>query len=242
MLKKIFGPIVSKFIVDKVKDKLQDIVKDDEKTITEETQEEILHVKTELKFDTEHVISKELMEQYNFSSIPEPEIINPEGKKTAILVDDVLFTDIMYRSDLKKMKEQYNVDPYHDFKMVKCLGEYAGFQAYKYAVLEGNKVDIGVLDITLGHNFFVGESMCVEVDGIDIAYHIKQINPEFNFLLCTAHTLNTSNTTIERYNNKLKDGLDLTIKDCYLNKNSHRVDNFYLLLYGCNTEGNSNDS
>lgn len=233
MIKDTIMKMLSKLVVDKVQSKLADIVKDDTVTeqVTQDNVEDTTSKPTELLFDNNHVITKELMDEYDYSNIPEPEILNPDGKITAIVVDDVAFTDIMYRHDLKKMVEQYGVEPYKDFKMVKFLGDYAGFQAYKYVVLEGNKVDLGVLDITLGHTFCVKDRMCVEVDGIDIAYHLKQACPDFKFLLCTAHTLNLNNSTIERYATKLKDSLGINIQSVYLNKNSYRVDKFYHLLY-----------
>ena len=225
MIKETIMKMVSKFVVKKVQDKLTEVTKEDNK----EVKEDITH--TELLNDNKTVVTKEIMEQYDYSSIPEPEILNPDAPRTAILVDDILFTDIMYRHDLKKMIAQYGCAPYQDYKMVKCLGDYAGFQAYKYVVLEGNKIDVGVLDLTLGHNFCIQDRLCTEVDGVDIAYYIKQACPDFKFLLCTAHTMNLNNSTIERYYNKLKDSLGIDLKHVYLNKNSYRVDKFYQLLY-----------
>lgn len=231
MIKETIMKMVSKFVVKKVQDRLTEVIKEDNKEVGEVTEAKEELTVTELLFDNKTVITKEMLEQFDYSSIPEPEILNPDAPRTAILVDDIVFTDIMYRHDLKKMVEQYGCAPYQDYKMVKCLGDYAGFQAYKYVVLEGNKIDVGVLDITLGHNFCIQDRMCVEVDGVDIAYHIKQACPDFKFLLCTAHTLNLNNTTIERYYNKLKDSLGIDLKSVYLNKNSYRVDKFYQLLY-----------
>ena len=225
MIKETIMKMVSKFVVKKVQDKLTEVTKEDNK----EVKEDITH--TEPLIDNKTVVTKEIMEQYDYSSIPEPEILNPDAPRTAILVDDILFTDIMYRHDLKKMTAQYGCAPYQDYKMVKCLGDYAGFQAYKYVVLEGNKIDVGVLDLTLGHNFCIQDRLCTEVDGVDIAYHIKQACPDFKFLLCTAHTMNLNNSTIERYYNKLKDSLGIDLRSVYINKNSYRVDKFYQLLY-----------
>lgn len=225
MVKELIGKFITKYAKKQI-DKLTN-------TVTEEPNKKTEDPMMNYIYDPTSTPSNEMfLNAVDYNSIPEPEIINPGGKKTLILVDDVVYTDIMYRQDAKKMATQYNVDPYSDIKMVKCLGEKAGFQAYKYAVIDGNPVDFGVLDITLGHQLRVMDSYYMEVDGIDVARFIKEKNPNFKFLLCTAHTLNKTNSIITKYDSKVEKHLGGKLEDYYLNKNSYRVDKFYLLVYG----------
>lgn len=228
MLKEKILGMLNKFVIKKVTEKLNNVISESNEHDTEAEK-----LKEQYIYDPTNTPSKELMESIDYTSIKEPVILNPEGKYTVMLVDDVDVTDIMYRQDMKKMTEVHGVDPYKDFKLVKCLGNQAGFQAYKYVILEGNKVDFGVCDITLGHQLRVLDGYYMEIDGIDIAYYIKQANPNFKFLLCTAHTLNNNNSTITKYNNKIKKNFPgKELKDFYLNKNSYRIDKFYDLTYG----------
>lgn len=183
-------------------------------------------------YDVTDIASKELIHSVNFNLIPDPIILNPDGPQVMILIDDIECTDLMYKQDIISMESTYNVTPYKDFKVIKCLGKDAGYIAYKYVVLNGNKVNKGVIDITLGHNVRNKDGFYVDIDGIDIAWHIKECNPNFEFILSTAHTLNTKNTVINKYNAKCEKHFNRPLKDYYLNKNSYRVDRFYMLAYG----------
>ena len=228
MLKEKLLVFLNKFIIKKVKTKLDNITENIDNTSVNEEEK----LKNQFLYDPISTPSHELMNGIDYDTIKQPEILNPDGKKTIIVVDDVVVTDILYRTDLKKMAQAYNVTPYEDFKIVKCIGDKAGFQAYKYVVLEGNTVDYGVLDITLGHQVRVLDGYYMELDGIDIAKFILEKCPDFKFLLCTAHTLNKSNSTITKYDNKVSKYLGGQLENYYLNKNSHRVDKFYNLIYG----------
>lgn len=162
--------------------------------------------------------------------IPEPTIINPDKSKTLIIVDDIEYTDVLYTNDIEKIKDKYNIDVNNDYKIVLAVGYYAGYIAYKY--MQNNKVDCAILDITLGHQLHVIDTWFMEMDGIDIAYFLKQTNPDIKFMLCTAHSLNMNSTTISTYNNKCLRHFEHPLEYFYVNKNSDRVEVIKELLYG----------
>lgn len=226
MIKEYLGNVFKKLIVKKVKDKLDNLIEEDKEN-------EVDDKKMDYIYDPTLIPTRDIIETIDFSTIQQPIILNDDlNKPTVIVIDDVACTDIMYKQDIKKMSEIYHVDPYKDFRLIKCIGEQAGLQAYKYAVIENNKIDYGIIDITLGHQLRVMDGYYMEMDGIDVAYYLKQVNPNFNFLLCTAHTLNRNNSVITKYDNKMIKNFNTKLETYYLNKNSYRVDKFYQLVYG----------
>ena len=160
---------------------------------------------------------------------PEPIIDNPDGKKCIIIVDDVEYTEILYRGDLEILKQKYGNDFLNDCKIVWCLGVDAGYIAYDYAVNKKNKVDLGILDITLGHSLLT-ENGRIAVDGIDIGMFISETNPDFLFLLCTAHTCDKTNQIISKYMKKTEKYFNKTLESLYLNKNDRTPESFYNLI------------
>lgn len=159
----------------------------------------------------------------------EPKIDNPDGKKTIIIVDDVEYTEILYNGDLNIVKQRYGQDFLDDYKIVWCLGEDAGYIAYDYVVNKNNKVDIGILDITLGHSL-VTENGRIAVDGIDIGMYITEVCPEFLFVLCTAHTCDKTNQIVSKYMKKTEKYFNKTLESLYLNKNNRTPESFYNLI------------
>ena len=195
-------------------------------TTTEQT--EIPKVK-KINID-DYPIDPALLINFDYNLVPEPVIEgNVDGKKI-ILVDDVVQTNILYTIDIKKINQLYSVDFLKEFCLVKCFGQYAGFTAYKYAVLEKHQVDYGIFDLTLGHIINVDNNI-LEVDGIDICYAIKQVSPKMNFLLCTAHTLNKNSLTMKKFSKKCLNGLNVKLSSRYMNKNSDRYSRIGSMVY-----------
>lgn len=181
-------------------------------------------------YDKTNSPTDEMMSRIDYESIGEPEIINPEGNKTLLLLDDIPYTQLLYMEDVKKIKNEFDFDIYKEYKIVRCLGPEAGFLAYKYFVIDKNPCDIGILDITLGHRVNVTGSWFMELDGIDIAGYITKLNNNFKFLLCTAHTMNKNNYMVNTYNNKCKKIFGKELDAYYLNKNSDRHISIYDLI------------
>lgn len=181
-------------------------------------------------YDKTNSPTHEMMLKMDYSNLGEVEIVNPDKKKTILTLDDILYTDMLYREDVRKIKEKYGLDVYNDYKVVRCLGPNAGLLAYKYFIIDKNPCDYGILDITLGQQINVTGSWFMELDGIDIAKYILELNPNFKFVLCTAHTINKTNYIVNTYNNKCKKVFGKELDAFYLNKNSERFETIYKLL------------
>lgn len=174
----------------------------------------------------------DMFKNIDWSKVPDPEIDNPDAKESILLLDDINFTDMLYEEDFNKIKKNNNLDITKEYKLVKCLGEQAGFMAYKYSVINKNSVDFGILDITLGNRIKINDEWMMELDGIDIAKYLSEVNPNFKYVLCTAHTLNKSASTIKTYNEKCKKIFGYEMDQVYLNKNIDRYETIYKLLKG----------
>lgn len=196
--------------------------------VTEEKIKKDLEIK-EFVYDRTLTFKPYMLQELDYSKIPAPEIINPEAQVTVIIVDDIEHAGILYKNDFEKLKDKKIIDT-DGLKIVRCLGQDAGFMAYKYAVIERNPVDYGILDITLGHKIRVFDEWFKEFDGIDLAIAIQEAQPTFKFLFATAHTLNQDNHTVRTYNEKSKRYLQGGLDKYYLSKNTNRVDTIANLL------------
>lgn len=174
-------------------------------------------------------LTRDILETYDYTNIPNPVIVGNQDGKTILLMDDISYTDLLFKLDFKNIKSQYNLDIMETYKVVKCFGRDAGFMAFKYAVLDNNHVDYGVFDLTIGHTVKY-ENTILNVDGIDICFNIKNNNPGLKYALCTAHSLNKNSPTILKFTDKLKNGLNDNLVDVYMNKNSDRLHRLIQLL------------
>jgi hypothetical protein len=184
-------------------------------------------------YDKTNSPTPEMLSKIDYNKIGEVEIKgNLNSDKTILLLDDIPYTELLYFEDVKKIKKEYNYDVYDLYKIVRCLGPNAGFLAYKYFVLDKNSCDIGILDITLGHRVHVTGSWYMELDGIDIAKYISNLNPNFRFVLCTAHTINKTNYIVNTYDKKCQKLFSKPLEYYYLNKNSDRWIELYKKFVG----------
>ena len=188
--------------------------------------EKDLDIKTYI-YDKTETITPKMIEENIKTTCPYPAIENANADRVLLLVDDIPFTEILYQNDFKAIKDKFGLDIKKEFRLVKCFGEYAGFTAYKYAVLEENKIDLGFLDITLGHKICLRKQWYKEIDGIDIAILLRNVYPDFSFLLCTAHTLNMQNQVVQTYDQKVQKYFGIPLEQKYLPKNSDRLDRVY---------------
>lgn len=157
-------------------------------------------------------------------------IIKGESERSILVLDDVDMMYNLYMGDFRKIKRNNNADVMADFKIVLSTGYDCGYKAYKYIEL-GNKIDYGILDITLGCVMKTRSGEHVEIDGIDIAIQILKQNPDFKFKFVSAHTLNRHNHTMLYYFNKFEQSTGLNIEEYYVNKNGNRAEELYKLLY-----------
>ena len=161
----------------------------------------------------------------NMDDFDDPVIINPEKRRTLLLLDDISESEILFNIDFNNIKTKTGYDIFKEFKIVKCYGKYAGFIAAKY--LEKNKrIDYAILDITLGTSIKLANGGYKEYDGIDIGISILNNNKSAHILFLTAHTFNKRNPLMRAYFDKFDSDTDRDITEIYLNKNSDRVSRY----------------
>ena len=152
------------------------------------------------------------------------------GEKRLLLLDDVELVKNLYKTTFSRIQRNYGVDVINDFKIVSCIGKLAGYEAYKYIL--DNHIDIALLDITLGDIIRDKNNNPVEIDGVDIAIKLLEINPNIKFKFISSHTLNKRNYTMVYYFNKFEKKTNLNIKDHYIYKNGDFGTDVYNFLYG----------
>lgn len=172
-----------------------------------------------------------LLANMDYSKVLQPEIINPEGKKSLLVVDDYELTRVLYENDADKIRVEYGVNVKEDFKIIRCLDSEAGLQAFKYLKIDNNKIDYALLDLTLGCVVRLGDNRFVDIDGATLAIWLKEVNPDVKIKFVTMHTMNDENHIVKGYINKLRDaGIDLVAN--YTSKNSlQRYKELYEFLY-----------
>lgn len=174
------------------------------------------------------------IEDIDFEQFRMPSIKgNKESKKSILLLDDLPFVINLYENNFKKIKRNYNVDVFADFKLVYATESDCGGKILKYIYLDeiNNKIDYAILDITLGYICRTKNRKPIEIDGIDIALILLDKNPNLQFKFISAHTLNKHNKTMQMYFDKFEKNTNLNIEDYYINKNEDQITPIYELLY-----------
>lgn len=159
-------------------------------------------------------------------------------KPTVLFLDDIVGTNILYESDMKKIKLRYNKDMKNDFNIMFCFGGTCAETLLEEFVRKDIRIDYAFLDITIKTIFKIDADTAMEVDGVDLALLLMKFSHNIKILFATGHTLNRYNNTMQEYINKFEFGTGNKILDHYLNKNAaDRVTPIYKLLY----EGDNNE-
>lgn len=189
-------------------------------------EEEVIEEQPKVKIPDEVLLAN-----IDYSNVLEPSIVNPTCNKTLLVVDDYELTKVLYANDFDKIKDEYGVSPREDFKIVRCLDSESGLQAFKYIMMDKNKVDYALLDLTLGCVVKLEDNRFVEIDGATLAIWIMKSNPNAKVKFVTMHTMNDENHIVKGYINKLRTaGIDLVAN--YISKNSlQRYKELYEFLY-----------
>lgn len=178
----------------------------------------------------------DLIREFDYSKYPEPNIINPEKEQTLLILDDLPDTLCLFTVDFERIERKYKRNPYNDFKIVELIGKECGFSAHKYIKHQlatgKSKVDIAILDITLGYMERVEGGDVIEFDGIDVAIELLKVNPNTKIIFATAHTLDRRDRTMAYYYNKFEKATGKTLDAFYLHKLGDRTDEFHSLIYG----------
>ena len=153
-------------------------------------------------------------------------------KPTILFLDDIVGTNILYESDMKKIKLRYEKDVKNDFNIMFCFGGTCAETLIEEFVRKDIHIDYALLDITIKTIFKIDCDTAMEVDGVDLALLLMKYNHDIKILFATGHTLNKYNKTMQEYINKFEFGTGENILDHYLNKNAtDRVTPIYKLLY-----------
>lgn len=180
----------------------------------------------------EDVCKFSMLKLVDYSKFGKLEITKGQTGKTLLIVDDIPEAVLIYKTYFRRILRKYNNSVERDFTIVEATGYDAGYKAYRYIVIDNEKVDYAILDITLGHIVRLEKGEYVEIDGIDLAILLLEKNPDIKFVFLTSHTLNRKNISIEYYFNKFETTTGKKIEDYYLNRNSVTVEGLYEFLYG----------
>lgn len=186
-----------------------------------------------------HRSNQELAKLVDYSTHPDPEIKNINGGKSLLILDDIPISLDLYGADFRAIARKHaeeDIDPEKDFKQIVCVGTRAGCIAYKAIVIDKQKIDYAILDITLGYIILLDNEAAeyLELDGIDIAIELLKINPETKILFVTAHTMDIRNEDMTYYIVKFETETGRKMSPMYYaNKNSEdRPEKIYNFLYG----------
>lgn len=169
------------------------------------------------------------LDHLDLSIFKEPNIYGI-GDKKLLLLDDVGMMYNLYKITFGRINRMYSVDIENHFNIVASIGKLSGYMAYKYIL--NNKIDYALLDITLGDLVRNKLNNSVEIDGIDIAIKLLELNPDIKFKFISAHTLNKRNYTMVNYFNKFESVTNLDISKHYIYKNGDMCGDIYNFLYG----------
>jgi len=175
---------------------------------------------------------EELVNIMDYSIVPEPIVINKvETGKNILIVDDIDYSISLYQADSNVMLRKYGKSFFKENTIIFAGSNAAGFIAHKYIMDPNNKIDIAILDITLGSRYYIQGYGDLEYDGIDIVIELLKINPDLKFVLSTAHSLDRANKTLQGYYTKFETATGLILDDYYVAKNNDRHDDLYKLVY-----------
>lgn len=196
---------------------------EDKPNIDTNKQVSIIKPSSDLKYNNED------LDNLDLSVFKEPSTYGI-GDKKLLLLDDVGMMYNLYKITFGRINRMYNVDIENNFNIVASIGKLSGYMAYKYIL--NNKIDYALLDITLGDLVRNKLNNSVEIDGIDIAIKLLELNPDIKFKFISAHTLNKRNYTMVEYFNKFESVTNLEISKHYIYKNGDMCKDIYSFLYG----------
>lgn len=170
-----------------------------------------------------------IIDNIELTYIKDPEVYG-EGNKSLLLLDDVSLVYNLYKTTFNRINRAYNVDMFKDYKIIYSIGSMSGYTAYKYIL--NNKIDYALLDITLGDIVRNSNNEIIEIDGVDIAIKLLELNPNIKFKFISSHTLNMKNYTMIYYFNKFESVTKRKISNYYIYKNGDLSQDIYNFLYG----------
>lgn len=165
----------------------------------------------------ESVVSETVdIHSLDLSHIPQPTILNNNGTKTLLIVNDIPSMLKLLEIDLEDINNENNklIDTY---KIILCSGKYANLMAYKY--IKENKINKALVDVILSDSLLIVNDHMVEFTGFDLIREIKKYNSETEIAVFTAMNLKHSNNSGNRYDDIFSKLWDNNIIDRYINVN-----------------------
>lgn len=213
-----------------------DVITSDIKT--KDTSNEVIEKKSDISSDKQvSVCTSSSDSKYDTTDLDNLDLVTFKeptiygiGDKKLLLLDDVSMMYNLYKITFGRINRMYNVNVENTFSVVASIGKLSGYMAYKYIL--NNKIDYALLDITLGDLVRNKLNNSVEIDGIDIAIKLLELNPDVKFKFISAHTLNKRNYTMINYFNKFESATHLDISKYYIYKNGDMCKDIYNFLYG----------
>jgi len=156
---------------------------------------------------------------------------NDPLKKNILIMDDFEGMAILIKDELQRVQ---CCDVSKMFNIILSTGSFAAFTVKDFIKNEDVKIDVALLDITLG-----GVIEGLEYDGVDVAIMLKESNPDCVIRFVTGHTLNRHNPEIFKFIQKFENffkvkidemvtqthnGIQQTVYKHVINKNGNRVE------------------
>lgn len=161
---------------------------------------------------------EEFIDCVKIDLIDPPVILNPEGSKTLLILNDVPEATLLFNMDIDQIYKETGIDINKEFKIVLCNGRYSNIAAYKYA--KEHKIDKALLDIVVVDSIISHKFGYMELDGFDVAAEIEKYNPQCHLAIWSNIVLSINSNQIKRYLKKVQ-SLDIkNILNYYINRNS----------------------
>jgi len=169
--------------------------------------------------------------EFSLDNFPDPYVDgNIDSSCSFLIMDDLPETFYLYERDFEDIKKATGIDIKKDFKIVKCVGDDAGFIAKKYVKNSKDELVLAILDITLGKMYKIEDGTIVRCDGVDVAVDIFKKYPNCDVRFCSAHRLSRDNAEIKKFITKFENATNYKIEDYFFGKKSNRK-KFILDMY-----------
>ena len=196
--------------------------------------------KTEIVVEDEFVpklcdVDDRCLESIDWDNVPEPVFQKPYdvNKKSILILDDISATDRMYSIDFKNIKAEFGKNVVEEYNIIKCFGSMCGFIAEKFINNSNIKIDVGILDISIGNIIKLKQGSIKEIDGVDIAMLLMKTSSDVKIIFMTGHAVTMKNKDCVHYFEKFNNQTGENIEDYYYNKqDTNRSEKLYRFLYG----------
>jgi len=142
-----------------------------------------------------------------------------------MVVEDVTFSHYLYEDIVNELRERESIKCVRECDVISSFGGHSGYNAVNYVknLPKGKRVELAILDITLGMAVRFDADNFIMLNGIDVAKKINEKFPDVLIIFLTSHSMNESNPTIREYMNQCQKDLGVDIMSLYVHKNSNEA-------------------